>query len=301
MKKKPSNGRAEAIPLETRKLAELVEFPRQSAVYFDAPEREEQAFLESIRTFGIQQPVEILGRNKVGLDPNVMLDGHRRVRAGKENGGTETPVRVRSDLCNADWETIVKVFLSINGERRQMATLGRVRWHTAGYLQDKELADLSQQKRLELKNFLAGTMRMSTKNVERYLRLLTCPVEVQQVVEHNLVTLVLAVKVADLSEEEQRKIAARMRRGEDPKVVIQRFVKAATSPTQRGTSVSRGIRFLTLANEALDGFDLADYSGSLNDEKLAVVNAAGKICLGLVAASERWQLHLAKSFKKCKR
>ena len=297
MKKKGVNSCTPPLTTETRRLKDLVPFPLQADTYLPLPDKEEKAFRASIAKHGIQECITILGPNQVELPPETMIDGHRRVAVGIDKGINAAPVRVRHDLRHADWKAVVEAFINANKDRRQLCTLAKFRCHVQRSLQGKALADLDKSERLELKKHLSKAMTMSKKNVERYLRLLTCPKEVQQAVEHELVGLVLAEKVADLPTELQRKIARRIGKGHDPKKVIQIYVAASARPQSRGTTVGRCITLLKKAIAILGGHHLTNYGGTLSSDERRLIVKTKKIARQLLVADDRERERIARVYE----
>jgi len=297
------NGKATQPKLEKRRIKDLIAFPMQAQTFPPLPAHEDEALAESIRKHGLREPIHILPRNTAGFSVNTKLAGHRRAAALESIGARVVPVLVRYDLACADRMTIIKQFIGSNDERRQLSVVGRIRSRTELFLAEKEqtLHTIDQGELLRLKDFLASTTKMSHKNIGRYLRILRCPMEVQDAVDRGLLGIELAAKVADLPDAVQKTISSKLRKGADPKQVVKSHLLDAANPQQQETAVSRCIRLLTQAGDALDGFDLVKYSGSLNPKNRAVITAITKICQDLVAADDRAQRRMVDLCKKTKR
>lgn len=270
-----------------RYLADLVDFPGQSQLYPPLPEAEEIAFAEDIRLIGLRDPIDILGPNNAGLNPNTKIDGHRRAAAQQRNGQDTTRIRIPYDFRNAVWATILSVFIKINLNRRQLSLLGKARCYTNLYLGDRPICELDPRKEHELVAFLADALNMSAKNARRYARILRCPIELQQAVESGAVGMALAEKAADLTETESNALAAAIRDGEDPKEVVRRFLRKATKAArQKGQALAGFLGYLRKANAGFQGLKVTKSIVELNADEPAVLHETRRLIDEILRESE---------------
>ncbi len=209
------------------KLSKLRPHPRQDAMFDDLPEVELEALAEDIRVNGLRHPVEI-------LPDGIIIAGHQRCRAARHLGWSSIDVVVRSDLAEQGDDAVEAYFVKDNFMRRQLTPLGRARCV-------KRLMDVEGQiptwnhygRREALKAEIGRRLRMSARNVARYLLVLDAPPVVQQAFDAGQLTLITAGKVAMLAKHKQRDLAKRIENGEPVAQVVKEVL--SSSPVDTNT------------------------------------------------------------------
>jgi ParB-like chromosome segregation protein Spo0J len=218
--------------------------------FFDPPSPDAIAALaDDITRNGLREPVEVLPPgNRAGLPGNTVLSGHSRLLACKRLGWPTVPVRVRYDLRDADAGEVERCLLEANQNRRHLDPLAkarvaerlfRIRTGAGG-------RRLSGRGREELRDVIGRVLGMSGRNLDRYLKVLAAPPEVQNAFRAGRVPLVLAGRAAGLPAKEQADVAARIRGGSDPKGAILAHIPPAdgrhVKPADALGSFVRGLR-----------------------------------------------------------
>jgi len=199
--------------IEKRKLDSLKPHPRQNQNFDPHTDETIRSLAKDMQANGQLTPVEITA-------DGTLIAGCGRVQAVRLLGWDEVAVWVRDDLkSDADVELRL---IEDNDNRRQLTPLGKARlakrrWELQG----------KSSKRGEglLRDQLGKILDMSGRNLDRYLRVLEAPIEVQQALDRKQLPLVEAKKVAGLARDVQEKIAEQIRNGEPPREVVQQFSK----------------------------------------------------------------------------
>ncbi|MHC4401375.1 MAG: ParB/RepB/Spo0J family partition protein, partial [Planctomycetota bacterium] len=154
------------------------------------------------------------------LPDGTIIAGHQRVRAATKLGWTEIRCWVRNDLAEAGDEAIEVRLIQDNVNRRQLGLIGQIRC----YARLKELLQGGRAAHSvpagDARDQLAQRFRKSGRTLDRLARILKTPPEVQQAVDAGRLQVVAASKVAGLDDGVQKKIARRIRSGEDPNQVV---------------------------------------------------------------------------------
>jgi ParB/RepB/Spo0J family partition protein len=150
---------------------------------------------------------------------NGIIDGHQRVRAANAAGVQEILAWVRDDLT--DQQAIDERFVMVNLNRRQMSKLDQAR----AYQQLKRIQGKSGSGKGDTRDFLAQQFGVSGRTLDRYLRVLETPKVVHEAVDEGKLSMQDGADVSFLEPDIQDKIAGLIRKGEDPKSVVDRFAK----------------------------------------------------------------------------
>lgn len=224
-RKQPSNGdRTSAV--ESRRLADLVPHPDQW-IYNDPPTEEAHERLKaSIARDGLRELPQVLPTNKAGLPKNTLLDGNWRVAALADLGYTTVKAVVRYDLAEADRATVDARFLSYNADRKHHDPLTRARVALRQYEieRGRSRGELSVSEYPEARDRVGLVIGMSGRNLNRYMRVLATPDEVQRAFREDRLSLVEAESVDGLDAVVQQAVADRLRAGESAKAVVAEFV-----------------------------------------------------------------------------
>jgi hypothetical protein len=198
---------------EIRKLKDLKPFPLQGDYFDDLSDHDLKALAGDIKKNGLRNPVEVLSKNKVGYPPNTILSGHERKRALELNGETEALVVVRHDLGDVDAAAIEREFLAENQHRRQLDPLARARVAVRLYEieRNRPRGRLWGSELTEARDRVGKAIGMGGRNLNRYVRVLRCPTEVQDALRAGRLPLIVAEKVCDLDAKTQKAVAERLR------------------------------------------------------------------------------------------
>lgn len=204
-------------------IQDLTPHPEQGAIYGDLPEHELRALADNIEQYGLQEPIFI-------TPDGLILDGHQRVRAYELLGRSTIPVTIVQGASEHDH---TERFIRANLDRRQLDPLAKAR-------AIKALAELEQRRNgksdridghQEFRQRLAQQLgNISGRTLDRYLRLLTLPRPIQDVVSRGTLTMTKALKVASLAKSLQEEIAGRISAGQDPKSVTQTYLRDSAPP-----------------------------------------------------------------------
>lgn len=164
-------------------------------------------------------PVEITADGTI-------IAGTGRVQAARLLGWDAVTVWVRNDL-QSDAEVELRL-IEDNDNRRQLTPLTRARlakrkWELEGKSARRGEGLLRDQ--------LGKILDMSGRHLDRYLRVLDAPIEVQQALDRKQLPLIEAAKVAGLGSDMQEKIAQQIRQGISPREVVQQLSKQDRSWT----------------------------------------------------------------------
>ena len=222
------------------KIAKLKEHPQQAAVFGDISDVELAALADSLRKYGLRDPVEI-------LPDGTVVAGHQRVRAAKLLGWAEVNVVVRHDLAAAGPEAIEAYLIDDNLSRRQLSPLGLAR--CIQRMVEIELhcraGDLRWEKKEALMKKIGDRLNMSPRNASRYLLVLKAPAAVQQAFDRREIQLKTAGKVALLSRRDQEAVALKIDKGEKAAdVVAAHLPRGRQDGRDVGRSVGRLLRSL---------------------------------------------------------
>ncbi len=213
---------------EVRRLDVLVAHPLQGLYFDDLSESDLKALAADIRRNGLRDKIQILPKNKAGLKENTIIDGHQRRRALLKNGEKSATVIVRHDLADADPAAVERAYLEFNQNRRQLDPLARARVGLRLFEIEKKRprGRLSAFENGEARDRVGKLIGMTGRNLNRYLRLLQTPVEVQNAFRARELPLVEAERVADLKPAQQADVAERVRAGECPRAVVGSYFPA---------------------------------------------------------------------------
>jgi len=226
---KSSNGK-----VISRDVAKLKEHPRQQELFGDIPDHELEVLARDMEENGQQHPVEI-------LRDGTIVAGHQRVRAARRLGWKKLKVVIRHDLDSAGPDAVEAYLIRDNLVRRQMRPLGKARCIRSLLELEtgRQASNFGWREKERLKQSVGEQLGMGLRSVNRYLKILESPTEVQDAFDEGAVTLVDAGKVAGLNRQAQQEIAERIADGEPAKGVVKEFLR----PDRNGTEqVGRSAR-----------------------------------------------------------
>ena len=207
------------------KVADLRESPYQQQLFGDLPEGPLDELAADMEKHGQRDPVEI-------LRDGTIIDGHQRRRAAVKLGWDEVAVVVRDDLAEAGDEAVQSYMLSVNLARRQMDIMAiarayrRMKQLERGWDRDEFDVSGAQDIRDKLAKRLGSR---SGRTLDRYLRLLETPREIQDAYTRHDLPMSTALKVVRLSDEVKADIVAAIRHGQPAKAAIDAYFAARRS------------------------------------------------------------------------
>jgi ParB-like chromosome segregation protein Spo0J len=199
---------------EMRSIDSLKPHPLNSKAFDEVEDDDFEALVRDIDARGLQNEPDILPEG------DLILAGHRRIRACGRLGHQEIRCRVRYDMAGATDADIVVALINDNLHRRQLSKLGIARALRARMQALDAEQGNSYSSTMDLIGPLASALNVSERNARRYLRALTTPQAVQHALEQGALPLVLADKVAGLPAKLQQQVATRIERGESAKTVV---------------------------------------------------------------------------------
>ena len=197
------------------KLADLKPHPLQATFFTDLPFHLLRDLGEDMRQRGQKEPLEI-------LPDGTIVCGHQRTRAALFLGWDEIDVWVNRELAEHGDLAVEQRLIEDNLARRNLDKLNLVRC----YQRLNEMANDTPEERLRyhqrgrIRDVVGVRLGMSGRTLERYLRILDAPREVQDAFRAGRVSLVNASKVAGLPKEAQEQLAANLRGGADAKHAV---------------------------------------------------------------------------------
>jgi ParB-like chromosome segregation protein Spo0J len=208
------------VPKVTRevrkwKLKDLKPHPRQAELFPDLHILLLRDLAQDMEARGLKEPLEI-------LPDGTIVCGHQRKRAAELNGWDEIDVWVNHELAKQGPLAVEQRLIEDNLVGRKLDRLDQVRC----YRRLVEMApDTPAEQRRDhqhgrLRDIIGDRLGISGRTLERYLRVLETPAEVQDAFRAGRISLVNASKVAGLPLEVQQQLAADLRAGTDPKQAV---------------------------------------------------------------------------------
>lgn len=249
------------------KIKNLTPHPLQEQFYgHTTTPAEDAAFREELKRNGQRDAVHVMpGENKAGLPGGTVLDGWRRVQALLALGQDDVDAVIRHDLADASASDVKLTFLGFNLGRRQLHPLDKARVVLGMFEIEKRRprGRLRPSELSEARDRVGQAISMSGRNLQRYVRLLLTPVEVQRAVRDGVLPLVLGEQVEGLSDRTQRQIAERISGGETPKSVVLGYLNSGGYRSSAYATLVRLLRNLMRAKE-----QLADHIGDIGHQNL---------------------------------
>ncbi len=198
------------------KVADLKPHPRQAANFPDLPDAQLRDLADDMERNGQKVPLEV-------LPDGTIVGGHQRWRAAKLLGWEEVNVWVNDELAAQGEAAVEQRLIEDNLNRRQLDRLEMAR----SYRRLQELADElppGQRHRYQygrLRDVLGRRLGMSGRTLDRLVRILDTPMEIQEAFRRGDLPVVIAEKVAGLPQEVQRGIAEELRQGGNAQQIVQ--------------------------------------------------------------------------------
>lgn len=153
---------------------------------------------------------------------------------------------------------------------------------------------LSPQQRTDCCAWLADTLKVAPRTVQRYVAVLDAVAEIQRAFEDRQIRLVVAASLGRQSEEVQQAIAEAIRGGQHPMEAIRQHVGPERSVSD-GVAITRFVARIYQANKALDGRDLGKVSATLRPREMETLQQAHQRMKELVAMHARTRRELAEA------
>lgn len=236
--------------IETRDPKQLKPHPLQNIVIVDLQGPDYERLKSELEKNGQNDEIEV-------TTDDVIIDGHQRNRIALELGWSTVNVWVRNDLVDQD--AIEERFITANVVRRHMSNLGKARCYK--YMVEHERKQAAKpgrrlrdtpQARGDRRDKLGKMLGCSGRTLDRLLRVLETPLEVQQAVEDKKLKLQEAGRVADLPDVLQAKVAAAIRNGHDPRKVVAKYAPAKTRRKRTGDIGGQALHDLFIAADNLE-------------------------------------------------
>lgn len=263
------------------RLGRLKEHPRQQELFGDTPEHELEAMAADMRKNGLRHPVEI-------LPDGTIVAGHQRVRAARRLGWERIDVVILDDLAAAGEDAVVAYLIGDNLLRRQLTPLGKARCirSLVELESGRQERQFGWREKKRLKATVGEQLNLTVRSVNRYLALLTAPVEVQEAFDRGDVSLVVAGKVAGLKGSEQREIAQRIRSGETPRDVVDEYLHPVRDDGDQATRSAKRL-FRSLRSEVpLLKPEPTSISTGLLEHNVPLLRSATKLFEKLITLAE---------------
>ena len=231
------SNREATRPVVKISIEDLKDHPRQSEAFGDLSSDRIQELAADLKQNGQRTPIEV-------TPDQIIICGHQRVRAAKMLGWKQINAVVREDLAEEGAAAVFERLLNDNLRRRQLDPLAQARCYK---LLKDNASKLPYERRKEyqgqdLRDRLGKEFNMSGRNLDRLVRILSTPLEVQHAVSANRLSLKSAGQVAGAATELQKKIAAEIKAGGDPEEVVKKH--APKPPAKQITSCDAVAIFL---------------------------------------------------------
>jgi ParB/RepB/Spo0J family partition protein len=255
-------------------LAELKPHPRQQEVFADLPDAQLEELATDMKLNGQLVPIEV-------LPGGTIICGHQRVKAARKLGWSTVRAIIRDDLAELGKAAVFDRLVSDNLNRRQLDQLTQARC----YQKLKENASKLPRKArsayagVDLRDRLAKQFKISGRSLDRWLRVLSTPVEVQRAVSAGSLSLVSAGRVAGADEAVMEFVATEIRLGKDPEeVVADHLPKKSSKQVNDRKAVMTFIRHLRSDVPDLEGrVNQLNLRGPLNPDQIELLRRAGQV------------------------
>lgn len=199
------------------KVAELKPHPQQSSLFSGLSDEGIKELAEDMKKNGQLTPIEI-------TPDNVIICGHQRYAAALLLGLTELSAWVRDDLPS-EADVVIRM-VEDNLTRQHLDPLSQARCYR---VLKENVAKLPPAKRrqyqgTDTRDRLAKQFNMSGRSLDRLLRLLNTPIEVQRAVSANKLSMKAAGQVAGQKEDVQEAIAGEIGAGAPPEDVVKAHI-----------------------------------------------------------------------------
>ena len=247
--------------IEKRKLTDLKPHPSQAALFNDMSEEDLHRLAEDIERNGLDHEVEI-------LPDGTIICGHQRARAAQLLGWTEIACWVRQDLAERGVAWVEERLISDNLQRRQLDPLDKARCY-------KRLRDLMQKQRTSgqrdmpvwqkgtLRDFIGTMLGCSGKKLDRLVKILDAPPDIQRAYQEGKLRQVDAERVGRMPQAAQKVIVSEIKAGAYPQGVVNKYIKNQVGSKDRLAVCYRN--FVKSLNNGLGKF--SEHVASIKDTR----------------------------------
>ena len=194
---------------------------------------------------------------------------------------------IRKDLEQQGPAAVERRLVEDNFLRRQLGQLDKARCIEALYqLYVPDADPLKRRPRPALRELIGKGLGISGRTVDRYLRVLETPLEVQAAFSEGKLSLVETGKVAGLSPDEQEQIAAQIVAGAEARSVVKSFLKGAKGPVTSGKQRYR--KFLRRIQQALSMIPQPLHELSINVASESTVELMSR-AIDLLSNVKQWE------------
>jgi ParB-like chromosome segregation protein Spo0J len=277
-----TNGAAAPPPfakkkVTNRKISSLRPHPKQE-FFPDLPPDELNRLAESMKR-RLDEAIEI-------LPDGTIISGHQRVKAAKLLGWKEIRCWVRHDLAEQGAEAVERRLIEANFHRRQLSPLEKARCFRRLLELERDKPRRNGELKGDLRDYLAGQFGYSGRNLERWVKVLDTPLEIQQAVTGQKLKLEVGEDVAALPKETQDEIASKIREGAEPKQAVAEHLMATVSQPGPDTAYRRLRRNLEQVVPVLaNGFE--DVYLRYRRRDLPLLRRGNKVLAKLIARIEK--------------
>ena len=177
--------------------------PEQDNLFAPPSPQEIQRLADDISRNGLRQPIEV-------LSDGTIVRGHSRVLAAKRAGLKSLLAIVRDDLDDAGESAVLKALAEDNLNRRHLGPLEIAKSYAVIAGAEVNSADDRSLSRAmsALQQQIAAQFSISKKTLQRYVKVLETPLEVQHAVAKDYISMDLALAIHKQSRKQQQRIAA---------------------------------------------------------------------------------------------
>jgi len=177
--------------------------PEQDNLFAPPSPQEIQRLAKDIERNGLRQPIEV-------LSDGTIIRGHSRVLAAKHAGLTTLLAIVRNDLDDASEAEVLKALAEDNLNRRHLGPLEIAKSYAVIAGAGVESADGKSLSRAmsAVQQQIATQFGISKKTLQRYVKILDTPLDVQHAVAKDYISMDLALAIYKQPRKQQLRIAA---------------------------------------------------------------------------------------------
>ena len=267
--------------IETWDVAKLRPHPQQARLFPDPPQHEVEELAGRIKADGgMLCEIE-------ALPDGTIICGHKRRLAALLLGWKTVGVWVRDDLAAQGPSAVEARLIWDNLGRRQMGYLEMARAYQHLKTQGQRRSNLILSEVRDLRDQIGERLRISGRNLDRYLRVLEgTPQEVQDAVTAETLPVTVAEKVAGLTEDKRKEVAAAIRAGGEPREVVRQFLPTVKRKRKKAWKA-------LVAFEKVLEQGLADLEGRLDEvgpiwpEEQDILKRAGALIEQLLEQARR--------------
>jgi ParB-like chromosome segregation protein Spo0J len=202
------------------RISDLRAHPLQAALFSDLPQAERAIRVDDLRLNGLRHAIEI-------LPDNTIIGGDQWVQAAKSLGWEAINAVILN--MSSDDEIVRRLISDVLSSRRlgpvSLARLFRL-------FKDRARNERRGGPNGELRDHVAKLLRPGPKGrtLERYVRILQAPREIQDAVDNGLMARSVAEQALKLTKPKLARIASEIRDGRKPVEVVSAFLRDKASP-----------------------------------------------------------------------